>query len=91
MDLAQKYRSKKFSSIRGNDATINLLINRIRKNKLSDFTVLYGVPGTSKTVLGYLLVKASRCEHLLENGDPCGTCASCKMIDESLFKTDQAA
>lgn len=90
MDYAQKYRVERFVDIKGNDSVINLLKRRVVKKIIPDFIAFYGIPGTCKTSLSYVLVKAVKCLHPTADGEPCNQCSSCIDINNSLYANNQS-
>lgn len=88
MDFANKYRVNTFKEICGNDNVKSLLKNLVATRKFPKFLGLYGEPGTCKSTLSYLLIKAYKCTSPID-GEPCNTCENCKAINESLYETGE--
>ena len=80
MELYQKYRSRKFKDIIGQDKTVKALKKRSVEKNFSSPIYLYGDSGTGKTSLAYLIAMANVCENLENDGEPCGKCKSCQGI-----------
>jgi len=88
MAFYQKYRSKTFSDLIGQDLIRDTLIEAIRSDKFSHAYLLTGPRGTGKTSTARLLAKAVNCLTLLDlrknnkeiSGEPCNTCDSCLEI-----------
>jgi len=84
----QKYRSKTFSDLIGQDQIRDTLIEAIKSDKLSHAYLLTGPRGTGKTSTARLLAKAANCLTLSESnkagkeisGEPCNACDSCLEI-----------
>lgn len=77
--LYQKYRSRKFRDIIGQDKTRDALLKRSKEGKLPSAIYLHGNTGVGKTSLAYLIAMASVCEKL-EEGEPCGVCKNCQGV-----------
>ena len=80
MELYQKYRSRKFRDIIGQDKTVKALKKRSVEKNFSSPIYLYGDSGTGKTSLAYLIAMANVCENLESDGEPCGVCKNCQGI-----------
>ena len=91
--LKEKYRPKKFSDIIGNKEKIKLLQKMTIEGILPKFLFLYGIPGVSKTTIGYVISRYIACTSELKKikKEPCGTCPNCLKIDETLYKTGKGA
>ncbi|MFA4995952.1 MAG: DNA polymerase III subunit gamma/tau [Patescibacteria group bacterium] len=90
MAFYQKYRSKTFSDLIGQDQIRDTLIEAIKSDKLSHAYLLTGPRGTGKTSTARLLAKAANCLTLSElkkagkeiSGEPCNTCDACLEIGQ---------
>lgn len=88
MAFYQKYRSKTFSELIGQDLIRDTLIEAVKSNKFSHAYLLTGPRGTGKTSTARLLAKAFNCLTLANSqkegqenkGEPCNTCSSCLEI-----------
>lgn len=88
MALYQKYRSKTFSDLIGEDHVKKTLLEGVKSNKLTHAYLLTGPRGTGKTSTARLLAKAINCQTILDkrkkgeeiSGEPCNECDSCKEI-----------
>lgn len=88
MAFYQKYRSKTFSDLIGQDQIRDTLVEAIKSDKLSHAYLLTGPRGTGKTSTARLLAKAANCLTLSElkkagkeiSGEPCNTCDACLEI-----------
>ena len=81
-ELANQLRPKTFSSYVGQEGDANYLKSVIKSNSHPTGIVFTGSPGTGKTTLAKIYVKATLCENRLEGEfEPCNKCESCKKID----------
>ncbi len=84
--LYRKYRSATFDEVYGQDHITDILKYECAENKLSHAYLFCGSRGTGKTSCAKILAKAVNCLDP-HNGNPCGVCESCRMIDGG-FATD---
>ena len=91
--LKEKYRPKTFSEIIGNKEKIKLIQKMTIEDILPKFLFLYGIPGVSKTTIGYVISKYIVCTNELKKikKEPCGVCPNCKKIEDTLYKTGKGA
>ncbi|MBQ7572268.1 MAG: DNA polymerase III subunit gamma/tau [Bacteroidaceae bacterium] len=79
---ARKYRPATFDMVVGQRALTTTLLNAIRTGKLAHAYLFCGPRGVGKTTCARIFAKTITCEHLGENGEPCGECESCRAFDE---------
>ncbi len=82
--LARSLRPNKFASVVGQELVVRALTHSVRLGQMHHAYLLTGGRGVGKTTLARLIAKALNCERP-ENGDCCGTCDSCKNIEEGSF------
>lgn len=88
MAFYQKYRSKTFGELVGQEHVAKTLLESIRGDKLVHSYLLTGPRGIGKTSTARLLAKAVNCQKINESrlkkesftGEPCNECDSCLEI-----------
>ncbi len=79
--LYRKWRPQRFAEIAGQDPIVRTLCNAVAQGKTAHAYLFTGPRGTGKTSTGRILAKALNCLNL-RDGDACGTCESCRAIEE---------
>lgn len=82
--LARKWRPRDFESLVGQDIVVRALRHALDNNRLHHAYLLTGTRGVGKTTIARILAKALNCESGITSR-PCGTCNSCKGVDEGRF------
>lgn len=81
MALYNELRPGRWDDMIGQDAVRKVLSNQCATHNLAHAYVLCGTRGCGKTTSARLIAKAANCSHVDANGNPCGTCESCRAID----------
>ena len=74
---ARKYRPDTFDAVVGQSHVTNTLKNALKHDQLAHAFLFSGPRGVGKTTCARILATSINCLNLSEDGDPCGTCASC--------------
>ncbi len=77
--LYRKFRPSVFDDVKGQDPIVRTLRSQVVTGRLQHAYLFCGTRGTGKTSVAKILARAVNCERP-ENGNPCGTCASCREI-----------
>jgi DNA polymerase III subunit gamma/tau len=83
--LYQKYRSKDFDEIEGQDHVTKLLKNAVKSDQLAQAYLFVGSRGTGKTSTARILAKAVNCKAIKKDGNPCNECEYCLSISDGRF------
>jgi DNA polymerase-3 subunit gamma/tau len=78
--LYRKYRPKTFGDVTGQEHITSVLRWQVANNRVGHAYLFCGTRGTGKTTCAKILARAVNCENPAD-GEPCGTCASCRAID----------
>lgn len=81
--LYNTYRPQRFTEVVGQKEVMENLISQSMKDKFFSVYILCGQFGSGKTTTARILAMAANCQHKDENGNPCGTCESCRSIMEN--------
>ncbi|MFM2589310.1 DNA polymerase III subunit gamma/tau [Vibrio sp. TBV020] len=82
--LARKWRPAKFNQVVGQAHVLTALENALAQNRLHHAYLFSGTRGVGKTTIGRLFAKGLNCETGI-TANPCGTCDTCREIDEGRF------
>ena len=82
--LARKWRPRLFREMVGQTHVLQALINALDHNRLHHAYLFTGTRGVGKTTIARILAKCLNCEAGVSS-EPCGTCSSCREIDEGRF------
>ncbi|MCF6219414.1 MAG: DNA polymerase III subunit gamma/tau [Gammaproteobacteria bacterium] len=82
--LARKWRPRNFKEMVGQTHVLRALINALDNNRLHHAFLFTGTRGVGKTTISRILAKSLNCDQGVSS-TPCGTCGSCREIDEGRF------
>ncbi len=82
--LARKYRPRRFEELVGQEHVQKALKNALDNDRLHHAYLFTGTRGVGKTTIARILSRCLNCETGISS-NPCGTCATCREIDEGRF------
>jgi DNA polymerase-3 subunit gamma/tau len=82
--LARKWRPRSFAELVGQEHVRVALGNALTQNRVHHAFLFTGTRGVGKTTIARILAKCLNCETGV-TATPCGTCATCREIDEGRF------
>ncbi len=82
--LARKWRPRSFAELVGQEHVRVALDNALTQGRVHHAFLFTGTRGVGKTTIARILSKCLNCETGV-TAKPCGTCASCREIDEGRF------
>ena len=80
-ELYKKYRPRTWDDIIGQNKAVDSVRKSVREGTVPTGYMFFGPHGCGKTSTAFILAKALNCENLLEDGNPCNACTTCKAID----------
>jgi DNA polymerase III subunit gamma/tau len=82
--LARKWRPRSFAELVGQEHVRVALGNALTQGRVHHAFLFTGTRGVGKTTIARILAKCLNCETGV-TATPCGTCATCREIDEGRF------
>jgi DNA polymerase-3 subunit gamma/tau len=82
--LARKWRPRSFAELVGQEHVQRALVNALDHDRLHHAFLFTGTRGVGKTTIARILAKSINCEQGVSS-KPCGTCNTCREIDEGRF------
>lgn len=83
IELYKKYRPETWDDVIGQDATVKVLRNAAKKNRIPTGYGMFGPRGCGKTSAARIFAKAINClDRENQDGNPCNECDSCVAIEE---------
>ena len=82
--LARKWRPRSFAELVGQEHVRQALGNALTQGRVHHAFLFTGTRGVGKTTIARILSKCLNCDTGV-TATPCGTCGSCKEIDEGRF------
>lgn len=91
-----KYRPLTFDDVLGQDGSVQVLRNRVKKGVALDTSYIFsGGFGQGKTTISRILGRALLCQDPQEDGNPCNQCDNCRAIlseaSNAFFELDAAS
>jgi len=80
--LYQRARPVRFDEVVGQEHVIEVLGSAVRRARIGHAYLFSGPRGVGKTTTARLLAMAANCEHQDPAARPCGTCESCRLVQE---------
>lgn len=78
--LARKYRPKRFAEVATQEHVSETLRRAIASDRVAHAYLFCGPRGIGKTTLARVLAMALNCPQRAPDGEPCGSCESCRRI-----------
>lgn len=82
MNLARRYRPRRFNEVVGQEHVKKILLNALKKGSISHAFLFCGVRGTGKTTIARLLAKSINCLSP-KDGELCNECEMCVAANEN--------
>ncbi len=82
--LARRWRPRSFDEMVGQEHVLRALVHALDSDRLHHAFLFTGTRGVGKTTIARILAKSLNCEQGVSSR-PCGTCATCREIDEGRF------
>ncbi|EIJ43051.1 DNA polymerase III, subunit gamma/tau [Beggiatoa alba B18LD] len=83
--LARKWRPHIFPEMVGQTHVVRALTNALDNDRLHHAYLFTGTRGVGKTTIARIFAKSLNCETHGVSSHPCGTCPTCREVDEGRF------
>ena len=83
-----KYRPFNIDDVAGQPEIVKAVKSRMKERRWPTAILLQGNSGTGKTTIANIIAMSINCENPDENGNPCGTCASCRSLMTNTYDRD---
>lgn len=80
--IYNEVRPRNFDEVKGQTLIVENIRNQSKRDQFFPVIILCGQYGSGKTTMARIIAMAANCEQKDANGNPCGTCDSCRAVLE---------